>query len=614
MSKINRNCVNLGIRTRRVCITAWLLGMLAAPLWAAAQEQDASTTDSGKPPQTEERRIQRLGDTRTEDYPLELSVPDTGGSDAGSQLDLPDPEQNKRLQSLLSRLAAHPGNTSALRDLDEFLSAVLDQANRHIEAGEYPQATRLLGIVRNVNPHQSGLDDAYRRLRNIRSIREWLQAAETARSENHLDQPAGDSAMDYYHRILALDPQHAEALNGLLEVQRTMLGYAVGAAQNLDFDTADAWLERASKIRKSQDLVEEARKKVAGFHERQADIIIDNINKAIDAGDFEYAEFTLIDLIAMGGHEEKVAALQQNLREARIYRQFKPGQVVQDALSGGQGMAPAVVVIPEGNFLMGSAGNERNRSDNESPLHRVTITRRFALGLQEVTVGQFGHFAADTNYRTEAEKARQSTVWDEASGQLVDRTGITWRDDFAGQPAAVDRPVLHVAWGDAVAYTQWLSQQTGHHYRLPSEAEFEYALRAGTRTEYWWGDGRPRELVENLTGDGDQSPGGRSWSIHFRSYNDGYWGPAPGASFKANPWGLYDLAGNVSEWLQDCWHDTYVGAPSDGSAWDMPDCSRRTVRGGYWAGAPERSRSAARLSAPATLQGPQLGFRVARDL
>ena len=140
-------------------------------------------------------------------------------------------------------------------------------------------------------------------------------------------------------------------------------------------------------------------------------------------------------------------------------------------------------------------------------------------------------------------------------------------------------------------------------------------IRAGSTTQYWWGDGkRPKDLFENMTGSGDESVSGRTWSSHFRSYSDGYWGPAPGAAFQANSNGLFDMAGNISEWVQDCWHSNYVRAPEDGSAWENPGCDRRVVRGGYWASAPEQARSAARLSAEPELRGPQVGIRVARDL
>ncbi len=258
--------------------------------------------------------------------------------------------------------------------------------------------------------------------------------------------------------------------------------------------------------------------------------------------------------------------------------------------------------------------NEADRSDSEGPKHRVTITRGFALGIREVSVGEFRLFAEATGYRTRAEVEESSWVYDEGSSRMTPRDGINWRHDFRGRRARDNSPVLHVDWHDAQAYTLWLTSQTGQSYRLPSEAEWEYAIRAGSVSPYWWGDGSPSQPVENLTGDGDVSSSGRNWGLAFEDYGDGHWGPAPAGTFSANGFGLHDMAGNVSEWLEDCWHDTYVRAPMDGSAWVNPGCEKRVVRGGYWAGRPGQARSAHRFSADSRLRGPRVGFRVARDL
>src|SRR5690606_9743986 len=139
---------------------------------------------------------------------------------------------------------------------------------------------------------------------------------------------------------------------------------------------------------------------------------------------------------------------------------------------------------------------------------------------------------------------------------------------------------------DAQAYAEWLSTQTGRRYCLPSEAEFEYALRAGGQGRWPWGDGPPPPLAANTTGALDRSPAGRTWTNAFPGYGDGYWGPAPVGSMEPNAWGLHDLAGNVSEWVADCWHDGYRRAPSDGSAWVNPGCRDQVIRGGSWASSP----------------------------
>jgi len=186
--------------------------------------------------------------------------------------------------------------------------------------------------------------------------------------------------------------------------------------------------------------------------------------------------------------------------------------------------------------------------------------------------------------------------------------------NFEGREAENNDPVIHVSWNDAAAYANWLAGGTGKSYRLPSEAEFEYALRGGTSSPYWWGDASPARVVENLTGEGDSSRSRRRWSTFFEGYGDHYWGPAPVGSFEVNPYGIYDIGGNVGEWVRDCWHETYIRAPLDGSSWVNPGCKLRVIRGGYWASSPDQTRAAFRLSALPDRRDARIGFRIARDL
>jgi len=175
-------------------------------------------------------------------------------------------------------------------------------------------------------------------------------------------------------------------------------------------------------------------------------------------------------------------------------------------------------------------------------------------------------------------------------------------------------PVIHVSAKDAMAYAEWLSAQTGQRYRLPSEAEFEYALRAGSRGRYPWGNGAPPARAGNFTGAGDVSPSGRRWKNAFPGYTDGAWGPAPVGTYLPNRWGLHDMVGNVSEWVADCWHDSFRRAPRGGEAWINPGCRSKVVRGGSWASAPEEMRSAWRQGSDANNTTARIGFRVVRDI
>jgi formylglycine-generating enzyme required for sulfatase activity len=191
---------------------------------------------------------------------------------------------------------------------------------------------------------------------------------------------------------------------------------------------------------------------------------------------------------------------------------------------------------------------------------------------------------------------------------------VDWSDDYLGRPAGDELPVVHVSAKDASAYAQWLADETGRRYRLPSEAEFEYALRAGSRTAYPWGNGAPPSGAGNFTGGADRSPTGRGWSDAFAGYLDGAWGPTPVGRYRPGRFGLHDLGGNVSEWVADCWHANYRRAPRDQRAWVNPGCRQRVVRGGSWASAPAQTRSAWRSGLDADTTNARIGFRVVRDL
>lgn len=533
--------------------------------------------------------------------------------DSVSPYNLPDAEQTRRLDELLAVLASRPGYAPAQRELDALLDNVLQQAERARQEGDYERAEQLNRVVRAVNPRKKGLRESQVGVETARQIDEWLAAAGAAERSGALFDPRLNSAYFFYRKVVEADPTNTKAQKGLQDIQQVMIGNALDAARNLDFELADDWLEEATAVREQQDLVVDARAEIAGFRDNRAQAIEAEIVQAIRDGDFNQAEFHLIDLIALGGYEHRVTTLRDMIAREQVYGSYEPGQVIRDSLQDG-GHGPAVIVVGAGGFQMGASSEDRDREDHETPLHRVNIRRAFAMGINEVTVNEFRAFAQATGYKTDAEVRGSSNVWDEEMGRLAERPKVSWQLDYQGDPAAGELPVLHVSWNDAQAYVRWLSETTGEAYRLPTEAEYEYAMRAGSRQVYWWGEDRPRDPFENFSGEHDQSPSGRYFSNFFKGYDDGHWGPAPVRSFSANVWGLYDMAGNVSEWVQDCWHANYVRAPFDGSAWENPGCKRRVVRGGYWASSPGQARSSARISAPAGLHTPQVGFRVVREL
>ena len=260
-------------------------------------------------------------------------------------------------------------------------------------------------------------------------------------------------------------------------------------------------------------------------------------------------------------------------RLERERREKAPGQRFRDCAE-----CPEVVVVPSGSFKMGSRSAEIGRSGNEGPVHRVTVGKAFAVGVYEVTF----------------------TEWDACrrDGGCVDKPG----DRGWGRGK---RPVINVSWTDAREYVAWLSSKTGKRYRLLSESEWEYVARAGTTTPFHYGS---TVSTEQANYDGNYTYGsGRKGRYRKRT--------VPAGSFPANAFGLHDVHGNVQEWVEDCWHGNYNGAPTEGSAWTSGgDCSRRVLRGGSWYYGPQNLRSADRSWDSSGDRGSFAGFRVARTL
>jgi formylglycine-generating enzyme required for sulfatase activity len=269
--------------------------------------------------------------------------------------------------------------------------------------------------------------------------------------------------------------------------------------------------------------------------------------------------------------------------------------------------------IRGGSFQMGS---EEGDAD-EKPVHSVKV-RDFYLSRYEVTVAQFAAFIEDTRYETDAEKEGFSYYWDGDSWEKKD--GVYWRCDTEGNIRPVsewNHPVIHVSWNDATEYCKWLSRKTGKTFRLPTEAEWEYAAGNGSKhTKYSWGNSAPSGKnggsVADETG-AKKYNWTRSETNIFLNYTDGYASTAPAGQFNSNDFGLYDMTGNVWEWCQDVWHSSYEGAPADGSAWTSGgDQARRVVRGGSWYYFPSLCRVARRCWFEASLRSGNVGFRLAR--
>jgi formylglycine-generating enzyme required for sulfatase activity len=264
-----------------------------------------------------------------------------------------------------------------------------------------------------------------------------------------------------------------------------------------------------------------------------------------------------------------------------------------------------LVLIPAGTFWMGSPASDKQAYDCEKPQHRVTISRPFYLGKYPVTVEQFEAFVRDQNYKTEAEKdGKGGYGFNEATGQLEQKPEYTWRNP--GFKQGKNHPVVNVSWNDAVAFCNWLSKKEGRTFRLPTEAEWEYACRANSSKLYVAGDD-----VEDLKGfaniaDASAKRKFRGWAT--ARFDDGYPFTSPVGSFRPNAFGLHDMIGNVWQWCQDGWR-TYDGRAVTDPVGPQPD-DRRVLRGGSWGYEPGFGRAAWRGGGVATTRSNNDGFRV----
>ncbi len=524
------------------------------------------------------------------------------------------PDDNNALMLYQQILKADSSNVAAKAGLEQVQRSLLDQARLALEKGNENEATQLFNALEGLSHDAAELAPLREQLKILKQVAPLLAHAAELLKEGHGTEPPGANALELYRQVLALDASNPLASQGLAQIAHGYLDRALAAVAQDDFAGADALLAQAAQIRPGAEELLDVRTRVEGVRRNRAASMLEQANSALDAGDADLAETLAKRALAMSADLAGIDEFTQHLKNARLYSSLHPGQVIIDSFLDRSGNAPALIVIPTGSFLMGSAESEELRRPSEEPQREVKISVGFALGREEISVGEFREFIKQGSYITDAQKLGTSSVYDENSGRMNNQRGVTWQDDYKGEHAADDLPVIHISWNDANAYIEWLSARTGKHYRLPSEAEFEYALRAGSATRYWWGDGSPSRVLANVTGDGDRSPSRRSWTKAFAHYNDGYWGPAPARRFPPNPFGLYDVDGNVSEWVEDCWHDNYIRAPRDSRAWVNPGCEQHVVRGGSWGSAPEQLRSAFRLSAPTATSSARIGLRVARDL
>ncbi len=616
-------------------VTCALLVASIAALAACGREEAADPRRPASGVSAEERAgaasVTISGDDRaaavlTWNAPLvDLSPPGIEGAkrDAANALreDRLYADAQSAIPLYLAILKLVPGDEDALAGLDRALVVLLAGGDDALlqsdeDALALKRAHDIAAVARTVRAADAGVVAFLSRVDRADRVTALNLAGELDVAAGRLGEDDAVGALDRFREALRLRPDQPRAMQGLAAVESGLIRRAEQAAGLRDFDAAARWLGIAAKVRPEMETIADADVRIEAIRLSQIRQLHDESLATLGQRDgLELARRNLAEIlrIAPTGNVAAASDLRQRIELASRYGLFRPGQVFTDALKS-TARGPEMVVVPHGGFRMGAKDNDADAAKAEKPQHYVRFDRGFAMSTTEITVEQFHRFMTATGHRARAARRGFSTVYDERSGNFVRRSGVDWRSDYAGRPADDDMPVLHVDARDAEAYAEWLSEQTGQRYRLPHEAEFEYALRAGREGRYPWGDGLPPNLSGNFTGAGDRSPSGREWSNAFSPYRDGFWGPSPVGTFNANAYGLHDLAGNVSEWTGDCWHVGYRRAPSDGGAWINPGCRTRVIRGGSWASSPAQTRAAWRMSAGMDVTNARTGFRVVREI
>lgn len=416
-----------------------------------------------------------------------------------------------------------------------------------------------------------------------------------ASADRHLEElrltiPQGQNALEVYQLVLSLDPDNWHAQRGIERIGDKYQSLAENMEQKGNSDKALEFLQLGRNVLPTSLAIRQEIDRVTDFVERRkkARKAVTLANQAIKQGDFEKAQSHLENaeklLPSLAGiklarnriekrkSEFAVLVTPRKKARGRKLENTKAGESFRDHFDD-SGMGPVMVVISAGSFQMGDI--KGSGDGDERPVHRVRIKNPFALGKYEVTFEEFDRFSDATGYRKPSDNG-----WGRGK-----------------------RPVVNISWRDAKAYSDWLSEQTNKRYRLPSEAEWEYAARGGSDTEYWWGDQPSHDYAnygKDVCCDGEKM--GKDLWLYT----------APAGSFPANRFGLHEMAGNAWEWTGSIYQSIYQGAEINSQ--DTKSQFARVARGGAWNIVPKGVRSAYRSGFAPEFRNNAHGFRVARDL
>ncbi|MBL4661837.1 MAG: formylglycine-generating enzyme family protein [Alcanivoracaceae bacterium] len=521
------------------------------------------------------------------------------------------PENDNALFYLINLKSLDSDNLHIIELTEAINQQLSSQTQIAIQANDEKQLISIIARTKTLSKNNSNIKELRKKLVTIKTINK-LYAKGTEQIFNNLI--VREDSQDAWHtakQCLDIDFNNSKTQLLVTKVNDILIDRALRAAEETDFIFAQSQIEQAQLLDPNSFIVAQTQNKISQLRQQRYLWLEQQLAIAIDRINISRAQRMLNQLAEIGLQRSQLDDYQSELDRITTFGKYQPLQIFSHQNPTSIKL-PNMVVIPTGSYVMGS----RNGPKHEKPPHTVNINYGFAASQNEISVADFRLFIQNTNYKTDAEKNNTSKIYDIRTGRLKNKNRINWQKDYLGKKAKGNIPVIHVSWNDAIAYTQWLSELTGKNYRLITESEFEYILRAGSKSIYPRGDSTPLQVIENLTGKLDKSKKSSRirWKNGFDKYNDKYWGPAPTGSFINNPFKLNDTAGNVMEWVMDCWHDSYVRAPLDGTSWTNPGCEDHVIRGGSWSSAKNEFTSSHRFRARAPFTDARLGFRVAVDL
>ncbi len=518
------------------------------------------------------------------------------------------PDNQNTLVYLLKAKELGLESTEIEQLLTSLHASLYDQAEQAIQSYDAEKLTALTARLKSIDSNDTKITTYTDQIGVIYTLKRLSQEITDHIENNRIYEADQNDAVHVLISAMRVDPTYQPLLDLKIRTLRLIQTQALRAARELDFSIADNHIKIMNELDDNHvittstitDIETQKQSRFTYLDQQFYSAINDlNLNRAIDMID-ELTELEIATSLLSG--------YQALLTKTQTYGAHEIGDEFNDILNIG-GTGPTMVVMPSGNFYMGS----ETAAKHQRPRHLVQLNYGFAVAKYEITVREFKKFIESTNYQTTAEQNNKAKIYDGGTGRFKDKYNINWRHDYLGKLADANLPVIHVSWTDALAYTEWLSSETDENYRLPSESEFEYLLNTNNTQIYPWGNGEPTQVWGNFSGAKDKLKRSRiRWREGFSDYQDGYWGPAPVGSFIQSLSGLFDLSGNVMEWVEDCWHDSYTRAPKDGSAWVNRGCNNRVIRGGNWGSAIESYRIHHRISAAADLTDPRIGFRVAK--